>query len=168
MAADRLVKMTDALAPGPSSRPHVRASAAPDARPTPIFCDVRGNDRIGFRTVVEAGTNNDNHTASAGSQLQIQIYVNRRTSDLDKEICNNVEGLVGATLTWRSPVASERYCEYWDRSFLDAVGQGDHWPALNRFWPRGGPHWDALAVVAREDHPAGVPLIEAKATSVSY
>jgi hypothetical protein len=34
--------------------------------------------------------------------------------------------------------------------------------ALGEFWPNGGPHWDALAVIHRDQEEPGVLLVEAK------
>jgi hypothetical protein len=104
----------------------------------------------------------DDGAASGGSQLQTQIYVNRHADELDAKIRGAFAELAQATLSWRSPLRSQRYREYWDRAFLDAVDQGAQWPALKRFWPARGPHWDALAVVSRPGAASGVLLVEAK------
>ena len=98
----------------------------------------------------------------AGSQLQIQTYVNSCSDEIDAAIQREFPELVGAAFQWRSPLAHEQYREYWDRAFLAVVDQERHWPALKQFWPRGGPHWDALAVVVRDGRAPGVLLVEAK------
>lgn len=93
-----------------------------------------------------------NGAAFAGSQLQTQLYVNKRTADLDESIRRAIPDLSDATFDWRSPLAAENYREYWDAAFLKALDLSEHAQALSRFWPTGGPHWDALAVVT---HPGG-------------
>ena len=101
--------------------------------------------------------------AYAGSQLQTQLYVNNRTEELNTAVRAEFSALTSATVDWRSPLASERYAEYWDKAFLDHVGLGHHAAELKGFWPTGGPHWDALAVVTMpgSDRP-GVLLVEGK------
>ena len=59
-----------------------------------------------------------------------------------------------------SPLTQEGYREYSDRSFLRVLGLGRFSAELARFWPNGGPHWDALAKVHSEEE--GVLLVEAK------
>lgn len=101
--------------------------------------------------------------ASAGSQLQTQLYVNQRTDALDDAVRAEVPELAGARFEWRSPVAADNYREYWDAAFLKRVGLDEHAAALEEFWPTGGPHWDALAVVhGPGDDSPGVLLVESK------
>lgn len=86
--------------------------------------------------------------AFAGSQLQTQIYVNSRTAMLDAAVRLALPELVEAEVEWRSPLAVDGYREYGDAAFLLRLGLDDHVDALATFWTkRGGPHWDALAVV---------------------
>jgi hypothetical protein len=101
--------------------------------------------------------------AYAGSQLQTQLYVNKRTEQLDDAIRREFSDLTDATFDWRSPLADEGYAEYWDKAFLEHVDLARHAADLKAFWPTGGPHWDALAVVHRpgSDRP-GVLLGEGK------
>jgi hypothetical protein len=102
-------------------------------------------------------------SAFAGSQLQTQLYVNKRTDELDTAIRQALPALDGARLEWRSPLASEDYREYWDAAFLKVLGLDEHVEALARFWPTGGPHWDALAVFFRpEGAEPGVVIVEGK------
>ncbi len=101
--------------------------------------------------------------AAAGSQRLIQIYVNQRQEVLDEQVRACVDELADATIEWRSPMAQDGYREYWDGAFLDVIGLEELAPALRRFWPRGGPHWDALAVLSRPSASPGVLLVEAKA-----
>lgn len=104
--------------------------------------------------------------AYAGSQLQIQIYVNRRRGELSAHVLKAPPSLSssGVRLRWVSPLESERFAEYQDRVFLEAVEQGRLARSLWEFWPRGGPTWDALAIaepVGRLGE-KGVVLVEAK------
>lgn len=104
--------------------------------------------------------------AYAGSQLQVQIYVNRHPEELSQRVLDALPSLAtfNARLRWVSPLERERFAEYQDRAFLDAVGLGHLADSLRRFWPRGGPAWDALAAVevAGSVERRGVVLVEAK------
>ena len=104
--------------------------------------------------------------AYAGSQLQIQIYVNRRSEELSRGVLRALPSLASlkARLTWVSPIEAEKFAEYQDRAFLAAVGLEHLAPALSNFWPRRGPVWDALAAVEIPGAPErnGVILVEAK------
>lgn len=105
-----------------------------------------------------------NGAAYAGSQLQTQLYVNKRTAHLDVAIRGAFADLADATFDWRSPLAGDHYAEYWDAAFLKLLELDEHVDALARFWPkRGGPHWDALALVTLPGEPnPGVLLVEGK------
>ena len=105
--------------------------------------------------------------ADAGSQLQIQIYVNRRPHELSERVLDALPSLASLNprLRWVSPLEKEDFAEYGDEAFLGAVGL--HRLAgklVGEFWPRRGPCWDALAVVEIAGGPArrGVVLVEAK------
>ncbi len=104
--------------------------------------------------------------AHAGSQLQIQIYVNRRPAELSRHVLAALPSLasLGANIRWVSPLESERFVEYQDRAFLRAVGLEHLASRLSAFWPSGGPVWDALAAVEFKKYPGvkGVILVEAK------
>lgn len=101
--------------------------------------------------------------AYAGSQLQTQLYVNRRTEELDKALKAELAGLEEAEIAWRSPLAEEGYAEYCDEEFLRKVGLEQHADALRGFWPRSGPRWDALASLSWPDSDRpGVLLVEGK------
>jgi ribosomal protein S18 acetylase RimI-like enzyme len=106
----------------------------------------------------------ENGAAYAGSQLQTQLYVNKRTEKLDDAIRAAFAELADAAFSWRSPLADEHYAEYWDAAFLKCLNLDEYVDALAKFWPeRGGPHWDALAVVALPHQPrTGVLLAEGK------
>lgn len=104
-------------------------------------------------------------SAFAGSQRQIQIFVNEYAHQLNQAILQALPDLasMSAGITWRSPLRSESYQEYGDKGFMDAIGLADLSDQLaGTFWPRGGPKWDALARLNLEDGEAGVLLLEAK------
>jgi hypothetical protein len=96
--------------------------------------------------------------AFAGSQRQIQLYVNEQPSVLNQAISDAFK--TSLSLRWVSPLGSDGYREYWDSAFLKALGLPQHCKELGHFWPSGGPHWDALACV--EDRTGGILLVESK------
>ena len=97
--------------------------------------------------------------AYAGSQRQIQTYVNERTRALNAAVAQSLSryNLNENEIQWVSPLSVDNYSEYRDSEFLERVGYGHLAPTLRKFWPRNGPCWDALARI--ED---GCILIEAK------
>jgi hypothetical protein len=103
--------------------------------------------------------------AFKGSQLQVQIYVNRRQHEIEQKLREDLETLdqMAARFEWASPLESERFVEYQDVAFLRAVGLERLAPELAAFWPaRGGPVWDGLARVHLRTGGEGVLLLEAK------
>jgi hypothetical protein len=72
-----------------------------------------------------------------GSQRWMQWYVNHAPQILDAAI-----GL--GPIDWRSPLCDDEYAEYRDEAFLERLGVTVAVKPLERFWPRGGPRWDAL------------------------
>ena len=104
--------------------------------------------------------------AYAGSQLQLQIWVNRRPGELSRHVVKALPSLASLNprLHWVSPLECQRFSEYQDLAFLCALGLEDFDGKLKKFWPRGGPVWDALAAVEIGGDPAprGVVLVEAK------
>ena len=97
--------------------------------------------------------------AHAGSQRQIQTYVNEKTGLLNSVIAQSLSrgDLDEKAIDWVSPLAADTYSEYRDSEFLERIGLGLLAPRLLEFWPRGGPCWDALARIE-----GGCLLIEAK------
>ncbi len=97
--------------------------------------------------------------AHAGSQKQIQTYVNTREHALNSAVAQSLSryGLDENGTHWVSPLADDTYSEYRDSEFLERVGLGLHASRLREFWPRGGPCWDALARTE-----GGCVLVEAK------
>jgi len=105
--------------------------------------------------------------ADHGSQLQIQIYVNRRPHELSERVLDALPSLASLNprLRWVSPLEKDDFAEYGDEAFLAAVGlQKLAGNLVGKFWPRRGPCWDALAVVEIGGEPVrrGVVLVEAK------
>src|SRR3989442_874194 len=84
--------------------------------------------------------------AFAGSQLQVQLYVNRRQAELNLAISESVELRSDQTIEWRSPL-EPRFAEYRDGAFLNALGLNSLRQELKNFWPPSGPRWDGLAVL---------------------
>ena len=113
-----------------------------------------------------AGRLDERGVAYAGSQLQMQIYVNRRSPELSQNVLDALPSLASldVRLNWASPLLKEKCAEYKDRAFLSAVGLEHCYEALRGFWPRRGPVWDALAAVEfdKERELRGVVLVEAK------
>jgi len=101
--------------------------------------------------------------ALAGSQLQIQLYVNRRCAELNHAIQHAIwsEDRIEPTFTWVSPHEGHNFIELQDLAFLTALRLEHLREQLAAFWPRRGPVWDALAMshTSRESH---VILVEAK------
>lgn len=95
--------------------------------------------------------------AHAGSQSQIQNYVNECPDVLDAAISDALS--LPMSIRWVSPLRSERYREYQDSAFLRALGLGKLRSELTSFWPKGGPVWDALGVRTES---YGVLLLESK------
>jgi hypothetical protein len=97
--------------------------------------------------------------ARAGSQRQIQTYVNEAKQELNSAIAKSLAqyNLGENDIQWVSPLAEDTYSEYQDSEFLERVGLASVAPQLREFWPKGGPCWDALARVK-----GGCLLVEAK------
>jgi len=97
--------------------------------------------------------------AYAGSQRQIQTYVNERVNALNSAVAQSLSqyNLDEKDIHWVSPLAVDTYSEYRDSEFLERLGLGLRAPRLLEFWPQNGPCWDALARIK-----GGCLLIEAK------
>lgn len=48
-------------------------------------------------------------------------------------------------IEWLSPIASDKYAEYYDQEFLERLGILRLKVPLSTFWPPSGPRWDGLA-----------------------
>jgi hypothetical protein len=109
-----------------------------------------------------AGRLDNSGAAYKGSQLQTQLWVNRRPEQLAEVLAGPFPELAAADIDWRSPCAAENYREYQDAAFLKAVGLAGYAEQLvGNFWPRGGPVWDGLAVANLKGE-RGVILVEGK------
>ena len=62
----------------------------------------------------------DQGRAFKKSQLQMQLYVNRREDALTAEVLKALPSLaeLQPTLTWTSPLENKKFAEYHDRDFL--------------------------------------------------
>lgn len=90
--------------------------------------------------------------ATRGSQHWLQFFVNERPDILNKNI-----GL--GNINWLSPLKSDEFAEYRDKSFLDLLGIRLTKRPLSDFWPSRGPQWDALGISEAGE----AILVEAKA-----
>lgn len=94
-----------------------------------------------------------------GSLRWIQHFVNRRPETLDAALVAASGGRMEGPIQWLSPLATDDFAEYSDRTFLDLLGVELDRVPLQEFWPRRGPNWDGLARTV-----AGEPiLVESKA-----
>jgi hypothetical protein len=104
--------------------------------------------------------------AIRGSQFQLQNLVNKNPDLLNKKILEAsapLRSVISGDITWVSPLEKENYIEYQDGEFLDAIGCQQSNDALLKFWPVGGPVWDALArFKLKSSSKHGVILLEAK------
>lgn len=100
--------------------------------------------------------------AFKGSQLQIQIYVNARRTELDAEIRQKIPGLANAQITWLAPLPEDGFREPQDGGFLRLAGLDELEDSLRTYWPKGGPVWDGLASFRPQSHRPGVILLEGK------
>jgi len=104
--------------------------------------------------------------AYAGSQLQIQIYVNRRSEELSQKVIQGLPDLASLhpRLNWVSPLKKDRFVEYQDTPFLKTCGLKHLSAELKAFWPRRGPVWDALASIEfeKDKNSKGILLVEAE------
>jgi hypothetical protein len=80
-----------------------------------------------------------------GSQLQVQLYTNRRQSNLAAAILQSLPtGTCDMHIQWLSPLEGAKFIELRDAAFLAALGLSSYKDKLKEFWPRSGPRWDAL------------------------
>lgn len=96
---------------------------------------------------------------SRGSLKCIQDLINCNPSCINTLIFDVFEELANDEIIWVSPLQNDNYSEYRDHSFIDIVGLIPKEIQLERFWPKGGPQWDALAITSTKK----VILVEAKA-----
>jgi len=96
--------------------------------------------------------------AAKGGKKWLQILVNERPDLINALLATELQ-CVAESIRWRSPLRDDDYAEYSDQEFVDRLGVSLKQVPLKAFWPRNGPHWDALANTRR----GGVILVEAKA-----
>ena len=103
-----------------------------------------------------------NGRAYAGSQRQIQTYVNDLTELLNRAVAESLRlDFDSIDVDWVSPIQAESYAEYRDDAFRRCLGLASHIPLLRDFWPQRGPSWDALASLRQQGNTTYL-LIEAK------
>lgn len=87
----------------------------------------------------------------------MQRAVEEGWADLEGPILHHIPE--AGRIDWRSPLRGDQYAEYRDAAFLRQLDLGHLADDLGRFWPRGGPQWDALGLTDSGQ----VLLVEAKA-----
>jgi hypothetical protein len=102
---------------------------------------------------------NRGRPAGKGSQKWIQILVNEKPHLLDHSITRELNLSKDDCINWLSPLRNEGYTEYFDEASLDILGVQLSRKPLRDFWPRNGPHWDALGKTAVSSK---LLLVEAK------
>src|SRR5579872_5796180 len=118
-----------------------------------------GGERVERRSRVDKTTG----AAVHGSQRQMQLYVKGYTARLSEAVLAAISGVPRDTeIEWVSPRREKQYREYGDAAFLDILGLTSLHRQLADFWPKGGPHWDALAKFELAGRPGAI-LVEAKA-----
>lgn len=93
----------------------------------------------------------------AGSQKWLQVSVNDHTELLDTYIAPKLHPQP-SSIEWLSPLRSDDYAEYSDDDFINRLGVTLDKKPLGEFWPKGGPHWDALGMTMQGQ----ILLVEAK------
>lgn len=92
-----------------------------------------------------------------GSQKWIQKLVNENSEHLNSKIKENLNLPDSEIIQWLSPLANEAYKEYSDQEFISRL-EIKQKVALDKFWPKKGPVWDALG---KSNH-GNLFLVEAK------
>src|SRR5208337_1364049 len=98
--------------------------------------------------------------ALRGSQKWIQDIINACPDLLNSHIHREVLSISGCDIEWKSPSIKHQFAEYRDADFLCEIGLTELTGELQRFWPKGGPQWDALGKTSDNK---GFFLVEAKA-----
>jgi hypothetical protein len=83
-------------------------------------------------------------SAKRGSQKWIQILVNEKPHVVDSCIARELGLSEKDPVQWLSPLRAKGYAEYFDHACLDKLGVKLNKRPLADFWPKNGPHWDAL------------------------
>ncbi len=101
--------------------------------------------------------------AFKGSQLQMQIYANRRREVLDAALRAKIEELNDHEIVWLAPLESKRFDEPRDHEFLEVCGVSVimqwHWTIRRKHRQLCGTGWRRSA---HEEQTAGVLFLEGK------
>lgn len=97
-----------------------------------------------------------------GSRRHIQEFVNGQQDVLNAHLSDwpSLSAFLVAPPQWLSPLEQDGYREL--RDDLWEVADLPDPPYATGFWPRGGPSWDAVAVLPGPDDIRGLLLVEAK------
>lgn len=107
----------------------------------------------------------------AGSLIDFRVAVETARDEIDASILSLNPEWTGGSIEWFSPIKETGYEEYVDDTFWSGClqpGAKSFWVGLQkpaRFWPKGGPNWDGLAVLTKTDGKKVLLLFEAKAHS---
>ena len=82
--------------------------------------------------------------AKKGSKMWLQLAVNE-CSDLFSELIAQRLHPKPSIMELFSPLRCDDYAEYSDQDFIDLLELELKSRPLDKFWPKGGPNWDALA-----------------------
>ncbi len=93
------------------------------------------------------------------SEHWLRVAVNDVTDALNARVAQAFGWPSHDRIRWLSPLACDRYAEYYDQAFLDRLDLRDLCVPLSDFWPAGGPRWDGLA----RSESGKIVLVEAKA-----
>lgn len=95
-----------------------------------------------------------------GSQKWVQEIINLCPGFLNRLIQHKLPSLSGREIQWTSPLEQDKFAEYRDAAFLKNLDLQEFTEALEKFWPKMGPQWDALG---RTSDSKAFILVEAKA-----
>jgi len=117
-------------------------------------------------------TNKKSGKADQGSRLYLQEYMAHAQDELSELMIAASPSLLAfvdskTKIEWKSPLEKENFYEYRD-DFLKVLGLEQETyqeaiQALRKFWPKNGPQWDGLAIMAGDNGELGLLLVEAKA-----
>lgn len=97
--------------------------------------------------------------SSRGSLKWIRLAINEHTTPFNSAVAEACGLGDGSRIEWISPLARKGYKEHCDQACLDHLSITLPHRSLSDFWPKSGPHWDALG---RTDT-GEILLVEAKA-----
>jgi len=130
---------------------------------TDIPADLRANASSPSTTSSKSKRTDEHGRAYAGSQMHLQVWVNRRQSRISTAVLQALDAPESdVVVEWISPLEGDGFREYKDGAFLKSVGLERRRKELRAFWPSGGPVWDGLARLKHSTREDVVVLIEAK------